>query len=168
MFETRLGFTSPRGRSLAPVAVNANGPVGGSAVLGRVLRSSISAHAAQPKELAAAFLHVLSGPSSEWPAAGQTGNFGPYATNTSVNHFAARQGRTSTGQFTPWLIVNDALNRQNRPYARWVDEGIGTGGGRISAARYAANFRAVERTWNGRLGQIQAAAESAARQRRRR
>ena len=150
-------------------AFSAVGPgeaAGGAASFGQIIRGSAQRNAAQPIEVAAAFLQVLRSRRSQWPATGETANRGPHASGRSVAAFASRQGRSVTGQFQPWNIINDATNDKGFPYAGQVDQGLRSDGSRVSASRFQANFRAVQRTWDINLGVILANADSIAEERR--
>ena len=158
-FETTLNYSRRRGRSRAPArqfrpgsgerrALAARGDV---AELGAFIRDDMAENMVQPAEMAAEFLQVLRSRRSEWPSRGVTGNIGPHASGRSVQRFFVAQGRTAQGRFTPWVLINDARNKAGFPYANDVDQGLRTDGERVSDTRYAANHRAVERTWNQNL-----------------
>jgi len=159
-FDTTLNYSRPRGRSRAPVRQFRSGRAerGDTAELGELIRDDMAENMVQPRDMAALFLLVLRSRRSEWPSAGVTGNIGPYATGRSVERFSAQQGRTAEGSFTPWVLLNDARNKGGFPYANDVDEGLRTDGQPVSPQRYAANHRAVRRTWNQNLGRMLAEA----------
>ena len=156
-FTGTISYGRPAGRSRT-VLRTAAPAVGGLTEFGELqrqaVRDDIRGQAPRPSEIAAKFLEVLRSRRSEWPSTGLTANTGPYATDTSVRSFLARQGRTETGAFRPWVILNDARNARGVPYAGFVDQGIRTGGAQVSPSRYRANHRAVRRTWDANIGDI--------------
>ena len=126
-----------------------SGPVGGVAGLGRFVRQDVADRAPQPTAVGNRLVRVLKGPRSHWPATGRTRNRGPWATGRSVDSFFVRQGRTTTGQYQPVELQNDARNTRGLAYAGFVDQGINAG-----PARRRANVRAVLRTWQDTAEQI--------------
>lgn len=146
-FEPRVTYIGPTGTHIV-------GDRGGAVALGRIVRDDIVDAAPTPKAVSEAFVRELRGRRSFWPAAGHTRNRGPFATGLSAISFRTRQGRTASGRFTNWEIFNDAKNERGDAYAGYVNEGLRVGGQRVSPARYAANYRAVERTWNALVASI--------------
>ena len=118
-------------------------PRGTVAGLGDVVRDDVLELAPGPTEVGKKFVRYLASAQSHWPSRGRTRNSGPWATNTSVRRFRAQQVRTGRGRFSNVALLNDARNRSGRPYAAFVDAGV-----RAGPQRRAANFRAVERTWD--------------------
>ena len=131
------------------VSAALSGPFGGRAGLGPFVRSDIAQRAPQPTTVGDELVRVLKGPRSHWPATGRTRNRGPWATGRSVDSFFVRQGRTTTGQYQPVELQNDARNTRGLAYAGFVDQGINAG-----PARRRANVRAVLRTWQDTAGDI--------------
>ena len=124
-------------------------PEGGAAAFGELVRDDVAARIPLPRDVARAFVRGLRMKGSEWPSTGGTSNRGSVATGVSARSFRAVQGRTGSGRFQSWEIINDARNADGRPYAGLVDSGIYNWRARPSRVR--ANRRAVERSWR-RLG----------------
>ena len=85
----------------------------------------------------------LSSRTSQWPARRGTANRGPYSEQVSVDRWYMHVRRLKDA----WLVTfrNHARNSDGKPYARYVNEGV-VSSGRISDARYRANFDAGYRT----------------------
>ena len=111
--------------------------------LGALLRDDVRELAPGPAEIGQKFVRYLATGRSHWPSRGRTRNSGPWATNTSVSRFRAVQVRSARGRFSNVTVTNDARNRSGKPYAQYVDAGVNAG-----PRRRAANFRALERTWD--------------------
>ena len=116
---------------------------------GAIVRDDIARRAPTPKVVGGEFTRVLQSSRSFWPSTGFTRNRGPWAQGISARSFRLLQGRSARGRFTPWQLVNDALNERGLPYAGFVDRGI-----RAGAVRKAANFRAVGRTYDSTIAGI--------------
>lgn len=144
---------------IGPTGTQVIGDRGTAVSLGRIVLADVRGVAPKPSEVARELVRELQGRRSFWPSTGTTRNRGPYATGLSVGSFRAVQGRSVTGQFGRYAVINDARNRRGDAYAGYVNEGIRSGGLPVSPARYAANYNAVARTWDmfvrrGGLGEV--------------
>ena len=146
-FKARLTYFSARGTA---TEVGAGGSVG----FGPLVRDALDDIVLRPSFVGDEFVKVLRSRRSQWPATGQTRNRGPFALGVSVVSFRRVQTRDARGRFSSVQIINEARNARGIPYAGFVDEGIRTGGARVSPARYRANYRAVRKTWDMNLPDI--------------
>jgi len=128
------------------------GPEGGGVSFGEAVREDIRSRLPM-RRLCELFVRELKGRRSQWPSNGPTANDGPYAIGRSRQAFRVQQARDIRGRFGRGEIVNDARNKSGRPYAGWVNQGIRSGGGRVSASRFMANYNAVAVTFT-RVGDM--------------
>ena len=96
---------------------------------------------------------------SEWPAARNTANRGPYSKQESVGKFSGVVD--DSGGVRVAVLRNKAKNRRGLPYAYYVNRGVNSQG-RVSSARYRANYDACYRTVKKNENRISRFAERAA------
>ena len=80
---------------------------------------------------------------SVWPAKKLTANKGPYSKQVSVRRFSGKL--INNNGINQVVIMNDAKNSSGVPYAYYGNRGVNSLG-RVSSARFRANYDACYRT----------------------